>query len=141
MIFPADRISGAFFFLFGLAMYFLVNPNYIESVDGGNIAPDSLPNVVSVIICFCGGILVVKPTSQQVRDLRSMTRTAMYICLLAAGVYAMSWFGFEYVAPILALAIMVMIGERRLPWLFLGVVGMPVLIWFLVTHALGRALP
>lgn len=137
----ADRISGAFFLLFGLAMYFFVNPNYIETVDGGNIAPESLPNAVSLVIAISGGLLIFKPTSQQVRDLQSMAKTSLYVVLLVVGIYAMSWFGFEFVAPVMALAIMWFMGERRLLWLVLGTVAMPALIWFLVTHALGRALP
>jgi len=137
----ADRVSGAFFFLFGLAMFFFVNPNYIETVDSGNISPNTLPNIIAIVIAVCGGLLILKPTTQRVRNPRSMAITGVYSAILAAGIYAMSLFGFEYVAPVLALAIMWMIGERRPLWLALGVVGMPAIIWFLVTHALGRALP
>jgi putative tricarboxylic transport membrane protein len=141
MAISADRVSGAFFFMFGLAMYFVVNPNYIETVASGNIAPATFPNVISIVIAVSGAILVLKPTNQRVRDVRSMTITAIYAALLAVGIYAMSWFGFEYVAPVLALTIMWIIGERRPFWLGLGAVGMPVIIWFLVTQVLGRALP
>ncbi|MFK7858487.1 MAG: tripartite tricarboxylate transporter TctB family protein [Granulosicoccus sp.] len=141
MAVPADRISGAFFLLLGLAMYFLVNPRFIESVDGGNIAPDALPNVVSIIIAVCGALLLAKPVPQQSLDVESMARAGLYVLVLAAGIYAMSWFGFEFVAPVMAFFIMWMIGERRAMWLVAGAIGMPALIWFLVIHALGRALP
>ena len=141
MLVSADRVSGAFFLLFGLTMYFYVNPNYIETIDEGNIAPDSLPNIVSIVIAVCGGLLVFKPTSQQVRNPRSMAKAGIYVALLAAGIYAMSWVGFVYVAPVLALVIMLLIGERRPFWLALGAIGMPAIIWFLVIHALGRSLP
>lgn len=137
----ADRLSGAFFLLFGLVMYFAVNPTYIEAVDGGNIAPNTLPNIISVVIAVAGGFLMFKPTKQRVRNPMLMAKTAFYVVLLAVGLYAMSWFGFEYVAPVLALAIMWFIGERRPFWLAIGVVGMPAIIWFLVTQLLGRALP
>ncbi len=137
----ADRASGVFFLLFGLAMYFAVNPNYIEAVESGNIAPRTLPDTVSIIIAICGAVLVIKPTDQRVRNPVLMAKTGFYIVLLSVGIYAMSWFGFEYVAPLLAFAIMWFIGERRPFWLGLGVVGMPLLIWYLVTQLLGRALP
>lgn len=137
----ADRISGLFFLLFGLAMLFLINPNYIESVEGGNLSPKTMPNILSVVIALSGAVLTIKPTDHQVRSPTLMARTFLYVGLLAAGVYAMSLFGFEYVAPILALAIMLLIGERRPVWLALGVVAMPGIIWFLVTQLLGRALP
>ncbi|GGA27410.1 tripartite tricarboxylate transporter TctB family protein [Neptunicoccus cionae] len=137
----ADRISGIFFLLLGLAMYFVVNPAYIETVEGGSLNPKTVPNIISVIIALCGGLLVVKPTHHEVGDLRNIARTGFYSLLLIAGLYAMSRFGFEYVAPVLAFAIMWFIGERRPFWLAFGAVGMPALIWFLVTQALGRALP
>ena len=137
----ADRFSGLFFLLLGLAMYFWVNPNYIESVDGGNLSPDTMPNILSIILAICGGLLILKPTDEQIRNPMLMAKTALYVGLLIAGIYAMSLFGFEYVAPFLALAIMWLLGERRPLWLVLGVIAMPAIIWFLVTQILGRALP
>lgn len=137
----ADRISGLFFLLLGLAMYFWVNPNYIESVDGGNLSPDTMPNILSIILAICGASLILKPTDEQIRNPILMAKTGLYVGLLVAGIYAMSLFGFEYVAPFLALAIMWLLGERRPLWLVLGVIVMPAVIWFLVTQVLGRALP
>ena len=57
------------------------------------------------------------------------------------GLVVMSWFGFVYVAPVLALIIMLMIGERRPFWLIAGVAAMPAAIWVLVAVVLERALP
>lgn len=141
MTISADRLSGTFFLLFGLGMYFVVNPNFIEEVQGGNITPRALPDVVSIVIAACGGFLALKPTPHQVRDPRMMARTGLYVAVLAAGIYAMSHFGFEIVAPLLAFAIMWLIGERRSLWLVFGVAGMPLIIWYLVSEVLGRALP
>lgn len=137
----ADRGSGLFFMALGLAMYFWVIPNYIETVEGGNLSPSTLPNIISIVLAISGAVLVLKPTTHQIRNPVLMAKTGLYVVLLAGGVYAMSWFGFEYVAPVLALAIMWLIGERRPLWLGLGVIAMPVTIWFLVTQILGRALP
>lgn len=136
-----DRISGTFFLVLGLALYFIINPNYIETVDGGNLAPSTFPNILAIVLAVCGAILLFKPTTQQVPDLRSLIVTSAYVALLVVGLYSMSKFGFEYVAPFLALAIMLAIGERRPFWLGVGVVAMPALIWFLVTVVLGRSLP
>lgn len=137
----ADRISGLFFLLFGLAMYFLVNPIYIESVNGGSLSPSTLPNIVSIVIAVCGSLMAIKPTDHKTRSPVLMARTGLYVGLLAAGIYAMSLLGFEYVAPVLAFSIMWLIGERRPLWLGIGVVVMPGIIWILVTQLLGRALP
>lgn len=125
----------------GLSMYFWINPKYIESVDGGNLSPDTLPNIISIILALAGAFVLIRPTNHQVRNPVLMAKTGLYVALLSAGIWTMSWFGFEYVAPVLALAIMWLIGERRPLWLGLGVVGMPAIIWFLVTQLLNRTLP
>ncbi|PHP65429.1 hypothetical protein CSC94_18895 [Zhengella mangrovi] len=137
----ADRISGLFFMALGLVMYFWINPTYIETVDGGNLSPDSLPNICSLILAVAGAFVAIKPTNHHVRNPVLMAKTGLYVALLVAGIWAMSWLGFEYVAPVLALAIMWFVGERRLLWLGLGVVVVPAAIWFIVTQLLGRALP
>lgn len=137
----ADRISGLFFMVLGLAMYVWVIPNYIETVDGGNLSPDTLPNIISIVLTIAGAFVMIRPTKHQVRNAALMAKTGLYVTLLTFGIWAISIFGFEYVAPLLALAIMWFIGERRPLWLGLGVVVMPGVIWFLVTQLLGRALP
>ena len=137
----ADRASGAFFLLFGLALYFLIIPAQIENVEGANLAPETVPNILAWVIVVCSAITVIKPTDFQTQGISSFVVTGAYAGVLAMGIYAMSLFGFEWVASPLALAIMLMIGERRPLWLLAGVVLMPLLIWFLVTYPLGRALP
>ena len=64
----------------------------------------------------------------------------LYLAVIAAGLFVMSFFGFVIVAPLLALAIMLLFGERRPLWLALGSLAMPAVIWFLVVQVLGRAL-
>lgn len=141
MTFSADRVSGTFCLVLGLVLYFFVIPTYVEVPEGGSLSPNTMPNIVAIIIAIGGGILVIKPSDHQTQSLAVFARTAAYVVVLALGIYAMSWFGFVYVAPPLALAIMWMIGERRPAWLVAGVVVMPALIWFLITYALDRALP
>lgn len=137
----ADRFTGAFFLLFGLAMVFLIIPNYVEDAQGGNLSPKTMPNVVAWTIAVCGGLLVIRPTTHTAPNRRFFPRATAYVAVLGAAIYAMSLFGFVYVAPVLAMVIMLMIGERRPVWLGIGVVLMPALIWFLVTQLLERGLP
>ena len=58
----ADRASGTFFLVLGLVMYFWVIPNFTEDVKGANLAPDTVPNGISLVIAFCGALLAFKPT-------------------------------------------------------------------------------
>ena len=137
----ADRASGGFFLFLGLALYFLIIPTFVEKVEGGNIHPDTMPNAVSIVIAVCGLLLMLKPTTHQTQSSRYFLAAAIYITILGAATYAMTHFGFIYVAPFMALLIMLKIGERKPLWLFIGVIGMPSLIWVLVAHVLDRGLP
>lgn len=137
----ADRFTGAFFLVFGLVMVFLVIPTYVEDAPGGNLSPKTMPNVIAWVIAFCGGLLVLKPTTHKAPDLRFFAQATAYVAVLGTAIYAMSIWGFLYVSPVLAFVIMLMIGERRPLWLGLGIVVMPAAIWFLVTQLLERGLP
>lgn len=141
MSYTTDRISGAFFLIFGLVLVFIVVPNYVEDAQGGNLSPKTMPTIIAWVLAVCGGILLIKPTNHQAPDGRFFLRAGAYVAVLGMAIYAMSLVGFLYVAPVLALVIMVMIGERRPLWLGIGVVLMPAAIWFLVTQLLERGLP
>jgi putative tricarboxylic transport membrane protein len=137
----ADRITGAFFLLFGLALYFMIIPLQVETGESSFLAPDTIPNALSVIIAFCGTLLMIRPADQTPQMMAYFLRTAVYVAVISSSLYAMSVFGFLYVAPVLALVLMLMIGERRPIWIIAGAFGMPMLIWFLVVHVLERGLP
>ena len=141
MTVSADRASGAFFLLLGLVTYFLVVPNFVETVEGGILAPASMPNAISLIIAFCGGLLILKPSPHSLPARHFFTAAGTYAVVLAAALFPMAVFGFEFVAPLLALLLMLMAGERRLLWLAVGAVAVPGAIWFFVSQLLDRALP
>ncbi|MEM7302971.1 MAG: tripartite tricarboxylate transporter TctB family protein [Pseudomonadota bacterium] len=136
----ADRLSGALFLLFGLALYFAVIPAYVEIAEDGNIAPNTMPNILAWIIALSGACLVVKPTKIDAISFGQFSRMAAFVFVLAIGIYAMGWFGYMIVAPVLSLVIMAMIGERRWVWIAAGAVGVPALIWLLVTQVLDRSM-
>ena len=136
-----DRLSGAFFFLFGLALYFYIVPHYVDRVDYGAIHPDTVPNGLAIVLAICGAALIVRPTNQRPPDAALWMRAALYLGVLVAGITAMASFGFVYTAPVLALLIMLMIGERRPAWIATGVIAVPFLIWLAVDVGLDRSLP
>lgn len=136
-----DRLSGAFFVLFGLALYFYVIPNFVDRIDYGALHPDTVPNALSIVLALCGAGLILKPTAQKPANATHLLRAGLFLALLVIGIWAMSMFGFEYTAPPLALAIMLLIGERRPAWIFIGAVLIPFLIWLAVDIGLDRNLP
>ena len=136
----ADRLSGAFFLLTGLALVFLVIPAFVDDVQDGNIAPATLPLMLSWVIAGSGALLMVKPSGFRAPPHRQLVRAGLVAGILAGAVGLMSVFGFMLISPILALVLMCIGGERRPAWLAVGALVMPALIWFCVAFLLGRVL-
>jgi len=136
-----DRLCGLFFVLFGLMLFFYLIPTQIETVDYGAIRPKTMPQILAVIIGVFGFILMVKPADGSNLQPMPWGRSSLIVAVLSGGLWLISLFGFIFMAPFLALVLMVIMGERRPLWLGLGVVGMPALIWFAVTILLERPLP
>ena len=141
MTFQPDRIAGLIVATLGLVLLFVIFPVAIEDINDGSIRPDTLPNALSGFLVICGILLALKPGEPAARDPRELMMVLLYLAVMALGLFTMSRFGFVIVSPFLALAIMLLFGERRPFWLVLGCVGMPAGIWLLVVQILERPLP
>lgn len=137
----SDRIAGLLIFSLGLFVYAVLIPWQVETVEYGAMHPETMPKIIAVILAISGLVLMVRPGPAITTIHMRWIRMAMFVAVLFAGLFALTRFGFIYTAPPLALAIMLMIGERRPLWLSLGTAGMPLLIWFAVAYLLERPLP
>ena len=135
-----DRIVGLTLTILGLLLLFVIFPIAIEDIEGGSIQPNTLPNALAGLLAVCGLILALRPGQLSKREPQELVMVVLYLAVIAAGLFVMSFFGFVIVAPLLALAIMLLFGERRPLWLALGSLGMPAAIWFLVVQVLERSL-
>lgn len=136
-----DRLSGAFFAVFGVLLLIVVIPQHTEVVGYGWMRPQSLPAAMAIVIAVAGLLVALRPVGETAFEPRLALRAALYLGVLAAGVWLIALFGFEIVAAPFALAIMLTIGERRPLWLGVGAVAMPLAIWFAVAVLLDRPLP
>jgi len=136
----ADRMSGLVVLAAALVMIFVIIPAHVETAEGGVIQPATLPKALCWLMVAGGAWLVARPGDSPMPPSRQLLRAAAHVVLLAGGVAAMASFGFALVAPLMALAMMLLIGERRFSWLGVGALLMPALIWAFVAHILGRPL-
>lgn len=136
-----DRATGAFFLLFGIVLYVAVIPAHVSDMEGGWILPSTIPNATAAILALCGAVLVLKPTVQSIHSAKHFFRAGLYFTLLALGLWAMSYVGFIYAGPAIALVLMLLMGELRPFWIVASVIILPATIWFLVTVVLERSLP
>jgi len=135
-----DRIATALIIVFGLVFLFWIIPAQIETVDYGRIIPSTVPTIAMWAIVIVALVQLFTDTSKTTLNTLVCVRAAGFVFVLIGSVFLMDRFGFEYFAPLLALVIMVAIGERRWYWLVFGGVVLPLGIWFLVENVLDRAL-
>lgn len=136
------RLTGVFFVIFAVAMIWGVIPAQTESVyPDGSIPPEVLPMFYAAMIGLFGTALACQRAEATALDLRQGAKTAGFFLLALVGVLAMQHFGFLLAAPVLALVLLWLVGERRPLWLALGGLGGPLLIWTVFEVLLGRLLP
>jgi len=136
-----NRISGAVCAAFGLLLYFVIIPYDTEVVDYGWVRPQTVPNAMAWLLVAAGGLLALRPTGDTDFQWRRAGRAGLFLLLVAVGVALIDRFGFLAVSPALALAVMALMGEKRLLWLVCGTVATPAFIWLAVSVLLQRPLP
>lgn len=136
-----DRLSGLFFILLGTILYFYIIPSQVDVVDHSWMYPETLPNIISIALIILGAGLFYKPTQHVVDGKNSFAMGAMYFFLVVFGFFFIDAISFIIGAPIIALSLMLVMGERRIHWLLLGSVIMPCFIWAIVVYYFERALP
>jgi len=137
-----DRIAGAVLVAFALAMWLLVIPDQVDAVDYGWMRPQTLPGIATAVMGLLGLWLALAPSRRPMRvDPAQIARLAALLALVAAALWVMARVGFLWVAPALAVALVLLLGERRWPYLLGAAVGAPAAIWLVVVPLLQRSLP
>lgn len=136
-----DRAVGAACLVFALLLWFVLVPWQVETVGYGWLKPRTLPRILAVAIGLGGLALLLRPDPAPEMRPAAWGRAALFGAVLVAGLAGMAWAGFALAAPVMALAVMLLAGERRPLWLALGVAAMPAAIWLCVAVLLERPLP
>lgn len=135
-----NRMSGVVVSIFGIVLLLYIIPSQTEAVDSGWLKPATLPTIAAIIITIAGLLHSVFPKGGMEFDRSSSLRALLFFIIGVLGVWLMT-VSYLMAAPLLVLVLMLVIGERRWKWLFVGVVLMPVSIWFFIDYLLKRPLP
>lgn len=137
----ANRISGLAVALFGLVLITWIIPANTETVERGWMRPQTIPDTCAVLLIALGVIHAVFPTGKVIMRPKETLRAIGYAIVALLALWAMDRFGFLIAAPVFALVIMLLVGEKRPVWLAAGAVALPITIWVTVVVLLGRTLP
>jgi putative tricarboxylic transport membrane protein len=136
-----NRLSGVVVAVFGIILLFWIIPRHTEPVDYGWLRPATLPNVTAIIIVISGITHVLFPSGKAEFDVQPAMRAGFFFVISLAGLFTMRHLGFLIAAPLLAMVLMLMVGERRPIWLFAGVAMVPLGIWSSIELLLKHPLP
>ena len=136
-----NRLSASFVIFLGLSLIYFIFPVEIESLDYGWVRPQTLPNICALLLIIFGIVQFIFPKGKVVLEFEQILWSGVFVSVAFIAVFGFHKFGFIYTAPIFALSIMLLIGEKRILWLLLGVFLIPFLILLIVEQLLGRLLP
>ena len=136
-----NRFSASFFVLLGFFLIYFIFPIEIEKIDYGWVRPQTLPNICAFLLIIFGMVQFIFPKGKVDLNFNQILWAGIFMFAAFIAIFGFHNFGFIYTAPIFSLTIMLLIGERRIPWLLLGVFLIPFLIWLSVDQVLGRFLP
>ena len=136
-----NRLSASFFIFLGLAFIYFIFPIEIEKLDYGWVRPQTLPNICAFLLIIFGIVQFIFPKGKVVLEFEQILWSGVFVLAAFIAVFGFHYLGFIYTAPIFALSIMFLLGEKRILWLLLGVFLIPFLILLIVEQLLGRLLP
>ena len=141
----AHRISTLAVLLAALAAVFYVIPAGTEVIDYGTFSPGTVPTVLAWIIAALALVQLVLPQGgagpEATLTLSTFARAALIFGVTLLAVWLMPRIGFLPAAIGISATAAFVMQERRPVWLGLCTVGLPVLIWAIVTQLLDRTLP
>ena len=136
-----NRISGLVVAVLGLILLFWIIPRHTETVDSAWLRPATLPIITVVIILISSIVHLIFPTGKAEFDVSLALRAGLCFIISLAGLLLMHHAGFLIAAPLMIMALMLLIGERRPLWLFAGIIVIPLAMWSSVVLLLNRPLP
>lgn len=136
-----NRAAALGLMAFAALLIFWIIPNQVDTASYGWMKPRTLPYICGVMIGSLSLLLLIFPQGQTSLNPPETIRAFCVLAALGLALWAMAWVGFLWVAPVLALGLILALGERRPLWIAATVLVIPGLIWFVVEWLLGRALP
>lgn len=139
-----DRMVTLCVLLAALGFLFVLAPAGTERIETGVLSPDDLPDMLGWTIAALAALQLVNPFARPSAEVPSTRQAATAIGLMlsaAASAWAIPHIGFLPATVCLALLASLAMGERRPFVLLAAAVGLPLLVWAVVTIGLDRGLP
>ena len=136
-----NRLTGLLVSITGAILLFWITPNHTETGDYDWLQPNTLPDILAIAAMIGGLVQFIAPTGEAKLEIKQTLRVGLLFGMAFGAVLLMEYLGFLVVAPVFALAIMLIIGERRPLWLLTGVILAPAFLWVATVVILKRPLP
>ena len=140
----AHRVSTLAVLLTALTAAIYIIPAGTEVIDYGTLSPSDVPTGLAWIIAGLAALQLCLPdlgTEAEPIQPMDVLRAGLLFSTVLGMVWAMRHIGFLPASICIAAVAALLMRERRPVWLGLSAVGMPLLIWVVVTQLLDRTLP
>jgi putative tricarboxylic transport membrane protein len=137
----SGRASAVLFLVVSAALIIWIIPQNTETGFVGSLQPSTMPTVAAALMGLGAAIAIFERSAADAVDTGLLRRALAVIALLLVAALMTHFIGFRWVAPLLCLVTMLLSGERRPAWLFVGAGVVPGLIWAIFEVGLGRPLP
>ncbi len=144
-----DLYGGGLVFVFGLALFFWIIPATTFAGRYYGLSPAFFPRLLAVALCACAVTQILKALVSKINDTAEplpVSRTGLFRALSVFGLVFASIVLIDLTdvrigAPVLVIALALLLGERR-PAVLAGLAVIPVTIaWVIVTLLLRIPMP
>ncbi|WP_269584073.1 tripartite tricarboxylate transporter TctB family protein [Roseibium sp. Sym1] len=137
-----DRILGGAVAGFGVFLLLYLIPNYVTSMPGELRDPSLFPRIAAWMILVLGAIQVFLPgPNGRLPSLGEVGRAALVVVALTLVTLALPRIGIIAGGIVLMAFSAALMFEKRLLWLAVTVLFVPVCVWGLFEVLFGRPLP
>ncbi|WP_321368383.1 tripartite tricarboxylate transporter TctB family protein [uncultured Desulfuromusa sp.] len=136
----SEFISGVFFFIFSLILLFFITPLFVESPNCSGMKASFFPNLASSILMVSSLVLILKSWKNKGKlnlKIKLENMKPLYVILaIFFHIILFENFGFLISTPIALIALMLIMGQRKMKNLFLNAFAVTGLLYALFAYVL-----
>lgn len=137
-----DQFSGVAVALCGGFLLTFLIPNYVTAIPGDLRDPSLFPRLAAWMLVGLGFLQILFPgRASRLPTKGEILRGALVVCALILSTFAMPRFGFIPVMIALMTFTTLLMMERRILWLVVVILGVPIGAWLLFDVLFGRPMP
>ncbi len=137
-----DRVLGGVVCAFGVLLLTYLIPQYVTGEPTAGADPKLFPQIAGWLFVVLGAVQMLFVASDKtLPSLREVVRLTLFVGAMVVATLLMPVVGFLPYAIGLMAVVIWQVYERRVMWVAVSVIAVPLCTWLLFEQVLGRPLP